>query len=64
MCLIYQIYACLRLRCLDVETTSGPWHTVPAVFKLFCSNLRGLFGNRGDLTVASSQYDTLLYSET
>ena len=44
-------YACLRLRFLDVETNPG-------------SNVRGLAGNHSDLTVASSQYDILLCSET
>ena len=29
-----------------------------------CSNVRGLSGNLSDLTVASSQYDILLCSET
>ena len=31
---------------------------------LLCSNVRGLAGNLSDLTVASSQYDMLLCSET
>ena len=31
---------------------------------MLCSNLWGLAGNVSDLTMASSQYDTLLCSET
>ena len=30
----------------------------------YCRNVRGLAGNLSDLTVASSQYDILLCSET
>ena len=30
----------------------------------YCSNVRGLAGNLSDLTVASFQYDILLWSET
>ena len=62
LCLIF--YACLRVRFLDVETNPGPRHPVPAFNRILCSNLRGLAGNHGDLTVASSQYDILLWSET
>ena len=51
-------YACLSLRFLDVETNPGPRRHVPA------DNVRGLDGNLSDLTVASSQYDKLLCSET
>ena len=36
----------------------------PVVAALVCSNVRGLAGNLSDLTVASSQYDILLCSET
>ena len=57
-------YGCLRLRFLDVETNPGPRRPVPAVCRILCSNVRGLAGNLSDLTVASSQYDTLLCSET
>ena len=57
-------YSCLRLRFLDVETNSGPRRSVPAVCRILCSNVRGLAGNLSDLTVASSQYDRLLCSET
>ena len=55
-------YGCLRLRFLDVETNPGP--PVPAVCRILCSNVRGLVGNLSDLTVALSQYDILLCSET
>ena len=57
-------YACLRLRFLDVETNRGPRRPVPAVCRILCSNVLGLAGNLSDLTVASSQYDILLCSET
>ena len=62
--LSYFYYACLRLRFPDVETTPGPRRPVPTVCRLLCSNVRGLAGNVSDLTVASSQYDILLCSET
>ena len=55
---------CLRLRFLDVQTNPGQRRPVPAVCWILCSNVRGLAGNLGDLTVASSQYDILLCSET
>ena len=54
----------LRLRFPDVETNSGPLRPVPTVCRLLCSNVLGLVGNLSDLTVASSQYDILLCSET
>ena len=57
-------YGCLRLRFLDVETNPGPCRPVPDVCRIVCSNVRGLAGNLSDLTVASSQYDILLRSET
>ena len=57
-------YACMRLQFLDVETNPGPWRPVPAVCRILCSDVRGLTGNLSDLTVASSQYDILLCSET
>ena len=57
-------YACLRLRFLDVETNPGSRRLVPAVCRILCSNVRGLARTLSDLTVASSQYDTLLYFET
>ena len=62
---IYLIfYACLRLRFLDVETNLGPRRLVLAVCRILCSNVRRLAGNLSDLTVALSQYDILLCSET
>ena len=57
-------YGCLRLQFLDVETNPGPHRPVPAVSRILCSNAQGLAGNLSDLTVASSQYDILLCSET
>ena len=43
-----------------METNLGPGRPVPGVY----SNVQGLFRNLNDLTVASSQYDLLLCSET
>ena len=60
----YFFYACLSLRFPDVETNPGPRRPVPTVCRSLCSNVRGLAGNPCDLTVASSQYDILLCSET
>ena len=57
-------YTLLRLRFLDVETNPGSRRPVPAVCSILCSNVPGLAGNHSDLTVASSQYDILLCSET
>ena len=57
-------YACLRLRFLDMETDPGPRRPVPAVCRILCRNMGGLAGNLCDLTVASSQGDTLLCTET
>ena len=57
-------YACLRLQFLDVETNPDPRRPVPTFCRLFCGNVLGLTGNFSDLTVASSQYDILLCSET
>ena len=62
LCLIF--YGCLRLRFLDVETNPGPRRPVAAVCRILCSNVCCLAGNLSDLTVASSQYDILLCSET
>ena len=55
--------ACLRHWFLDAET-SGPRRPVPAVCRVLCSNVQGLARNLSALTVASSQYDILLCSET
>ena len=57
-------YACLTLRFLDVETNPGPRRPVSPVWRLLCCNVRGLARNLTDLTVASSQYEILLCSET
>ena len=57
-------YGCLRLRFLDVERNPGPCRPVHAVCRILCSNVRGLATNLSDLTMASSQYDILLCSET
>ena len=56
-------YGCLRLRFWDVETNPGQRRPVPAVCRTLCSNVRGLAGNLSVLTVASSPYDILLFSE-
>ena len=62
---IYHLFnACLRLLFLDVETNPGPRRPVPSVCRILCSNVRGLARNLSDLTVASTQYDKLLCSET
>ena len=58
------LYACLRLRFLDVETNPGSRRPVPDVCRILCNNVRGLAGNLSDLTVASSQYHILLCSES
>ena len=59
-----KFYSCLRLRFPDVETNLGPRRPVPASCRVLCSNVRGLSRNLSDLTVAASQYDILLCSET
>ena len=57
-------YVCLRLWFLDVEMNPGPRRPVPALCRILCSNVWGLAVNLSDLTVASSQYDILLCSDT
>ena len=57
-------YACLELWFRDLETNPGPWHPVPEACRILCSNEQGLSKNLSDETVASSQYDLLLCSET
>ena len=47
-----------------METNPGPLRPVPDICRILCSNVRSLADNLSDLTVASSQYDILLYSET
>ena len=58
------LYACLELRFPDVETNPGPRRPVPGACRILCSNVLGLSKNLSDVTVASSQYDLLLCSET
>ena len=57
-------HVCLRIRFLDVETNACPRRPVSAVCRILCSNVRGLSRNLSDLTVAASQFDILLCSET
>ena len=57
-------YACLELRFPDVETNPGRRRPVPGACRILCSNVWGLSKNLSDVTVASSQYDLLLCSET
>ena len=57
-------YACLELRFPDVETNPGPRRPVPEACRILCSNVRFLSMILNDVTVASSQYDLLLCSET
>ena len=58
----YIFYACLRLCFPEVETNPGPRRPVPTVCRLLWSNV--LAGNLSNLTLASSQYDIRLCSET
>ena len=57
-------YACLELRFPDVETNPGPRRPAPGACRILCSNVRVLSKNLSDVTMASSQYDLLLCSET
>ena len=57
-------YACLELRFPDVETNPSPRRLVPGASRILCSNVRGFYNNLSEVTVASSQYDLLLCSET
>ena len=57
-------YACLELWFLDVETNLGPRRPVPEACRILCSNVRGFSKNLSNVTVASSQYDLLVCSET
>ena len=45
-------------------TIQGPRRPVPGACRILCSSVRGLFENLTDVTVASSQFDLLLCSET
>ena len=47
-----------------METNPGPRRPVPGACRILCSDVRGLSKNLSDVTVASSQYDLLLCSET
>ena len=61
MGLIHQIfYACLKLQFPDVQTNPP----VPSACRILCSNVQGLSTNLNDLTMALSQSDVLLCSET
>ena len=62
--LYFIFYACLSLRFLNVEINPGPWRSVPAFCGILSSNERGLAGNLTVITVALSQYDMMLCSET
>ena len=57
-------YDCLKLRFPDMETNPGPQCPVRGACRILCSDVRGLSKNLNDVTVASSQYDLLLCSET
>ena len=57
-------YACLELRFPDVETNPGSRRPVPGPCRILCSNVQGLSKNLSDVTMASSQHDLLLCSET
>ena len=47
-----------------METNPGPRRPVPEACRTLCTNVWGLSKNLSDVTVALSQYDLLLYSET
>ena len=57
-------YACLELRFPDVETNPGPRRPVPVACRILCCDVWGFSKNLNDVTVALSQYDLLLCSET
>ena len=57
-------YAYLEFWFPDVETNPCPWHPVPEACRILCSNVWGLSKNLSDVTVALSQHDLLLCSET
>ena len=60
----FHIYIFLCLPEASVSGCGNPLRPVPTVCRLLCSNVHVLAGNLSDLTVASSQYDILLCSET
>ena len=47
-----------------MDTNLAPRRYISDVFRILCSNVRGLAGNFSDLTVASFQYDIQECSET
>ena len=47
----------------DLETNPCLRRSVPVVCRILCSNVRGLAGNRNDLTVASYQHDILFCTD-
>ena len=47
-----------------METNLGSLRPIPAVYGILCSIVHGLSNNLSDLTVASSQFDIMLYSKT
>ena len=55
---------CQELQFPDVETNQGPCRPAPGDCRILCSNVRGISKNLSDVTVALSQYDLLLCSET
>ena len=57
-------FACLEVRFPDVEVNPGPRTVRPRACRILCSNIRGLYGNLNDLSVAASSYDLVLCSET
>ena len=57
-------HARLTLRFPNMETNPGPQCPDPAVRRILCSNVQDLSRNLTDLTMASSQFDILLCSET
>ena len=57
-------WCCLVVRYPDVEVNPGPGRTVRNKLRILCSNIRGLYGNLGDLSVAASAYDIVLCSES
>ena len=57
-------YFCLELRFPVVETNPGPRRPFHGVCRTLFSNARGLYSYLSNLTVASSQCDLLLRSET
>ena len=60
----YFFYACLRLRFPDVETNHGPRRLFSLSEDYSVVMCGAMAGNLRDLTVASSQFDFLLCSET